>query len=92
MESRIRLRSKNHISGSVEDTLVRVSDQVVKWLVDGLIGTFSYWILLSENGIEGHQKFVIDGLSIEEDLYHNGMDTFYALSIDTWDGCLLWGQ
>ena len=48
--------------------------------------------MLSENGIEGHQQFVIDGSSIEEYFCHNGLDTFNALSIDNWYGYLLWGQ
>ena len=67
MEPSIRMRIKNQIYGSVEDTLVRVSVQVVKYLVDVLIGTFSDWIMLSENGIEGHQQFVVDISSIEEE-------------------------
>ena len=32
---------KNHISGSINNNIVRVSGQVVKEVVDGLIGAFS---------------------------------------------------
>ena len=53
-EYRIWVCGKNHIYGSVYDKIVRVSGHVVKEVVDGLIGTFSGWWLLSNYGIEGH--------------------------------------
>ena len=54
MESRIWVCGKNYIYGSIYNTIVRVSGQVVEEVVYGLIGASSGWGLLSTYVIEGH--------------------------------------
>ena len=54
MESCFLVCGKHHTAGSVYDTIVRVSVQVVYEVVEGLIGDCSVCSMLSTYVIEGH--------------------------------------
>ena len=89
IEYSIWVCSNNRIDDSLYDAVVRVIGQVVEEAVNGLIGTLSGWWLVSTYGVEGHEKFVIHWLYIEEYCPQNGLDPFDVFSIKTWDSCFL---
>ena len=68
----------NHFTGSIDDAIVRVGDNVVEELVDGQRSGFSGGCFFGANRVDGDQELVVNGATVKEKSTKDALDAPYA--------------
>ena len=82
VEPSVCMRSKDHVTSTVCDAVMRIGGHVIKELVDGSRGGFGCSRLLAANSAESDKEFVVDCTSVVEEGTNNTLNPFGASIIE----------